>query len=338
MVTSKGYAPVGHSKPTDALLIITARACRQLGMHAAASNMPLFLQSRGYSVFEMGVALSSGLAGATAFTFLAPNLKAVARGHCLQLFSCAMCVGKTTSGVLFHGMNSLSYSNLFTCSPGVLVIAIVPNHHILAMCAVLALSGLSLHPAVSPQIPLELSHLRAAFASSGASSEEQWFWLSLYRTVNTLAASAGALAQTIPVWLALPASHWMVFVGAAISHAASIVLYQRLRLDDTPWYAKDESSGIAAYGAVASQALTPSLPTMVVTAPQTPPPPPLACLLAARRLPRHYQMICALFALEAFAMGMIVPALGACEWESNLDFNARFSSDFFFSKITKPRL
>jgi hypothetical protein len=49
-------------------------------------------------------------------------------------------------------------------------------------------------------------------------------------------------------------------------------------------------------------------------------------------------MICALFALEAFAMGMIVPALGACEWESNLDFNARFSSDLFFSKITKPRL
>jgi len=113
MVTPKGYAPVGRAKPTDALLIITARACRQLGMHAAASNMPLFLQSRGYSVLETGVALSSGLAGATALTFLVPNLKAVARMHCLQLFSGAMCVGKLNSAC-FHGIISRSYPQILS--------------------------------------------------------------------------------------------------------------------------------------------------------------------------------------------------------------------------------
>ena len=210
-------------------------------------------------------------------------------------------------------------TNPFTCLLGVLVIAIVPNHHISAMCAVIALSGLSLHPAVSPQIPLELSHLRAAFASNGASADEQKFWLSLYRTVNTLAASAGALAQTVPVWLALPASHWMVFVGAAISHATSIVIYQHLRLDDTPLLVKEESSGITTYGAVVSQSPTPSLPTVVVTAPSlASPSSPVASLIAARMLPGHCQAICALFALEAFAMSMIVPALGACEWESKV--------------------
>jgi hypothetical protein len=285
MATSKDYAPVGRLKLTEATLVIAARACRQLGMHAAASNMPLFLQAKGYSVFEMGAVLSSGLAGATAFTFLAVELRAVARARRLQLFSGVMCLG-------------------------VLALAVLPNHRTLAACAVLGLSSLSLHPNVSPQIPLELSHLRAVFESNGTSPDDQRTWLVVYHTVNTLAASAGALAQTVPVWLGLPASHWMVLLGAATSHAASVGLYRRLALADDPLHA-GVGSGVS-YGATSSQTQTLRPPVVIVSAPQAPPS-PQACLLAAGSLPQQSRFACAMFAFEALAVSMVVPSLAACK-------------------------
>jgi len=81
VAAAHGPEPRGCA-PSTAVVLIGARALRQVGMAATASTMPSFLNERGYTIHQVGVVLSLGLGGATVGMFLTPSLQVCAQRSC----------------------------------------------------------------------------------------------------------------------------------------------------------------------------------------------------------------------------------------------------------------